>query len=357
MIHVKTVLYSFLLACFLLYLSMMFTFHSETVDKPKRDISSLKTSNKKQSLKILTATPKKKSVITIPPIRSNFIMLEARQISDHFGLVLWTLINSAYLDLTLNWLCQTSQMPEIHQRVFIITTDEDTATKIRSQWPDISVLSIKSTSFNSSLVWGQQQYIDFLVLRAIIIRLFVENDVRFVLFETDSVWLRNPYEYFENYSRSADVILPKKYRPDSRGRDLTFDPMIVVPNRRSKTFFAEMYWRLTNPKLHINGTLYDQDVLDDLCRTRFADVRCRTFPWAEIADGYWFKLKDKLKLTLPTYVVNNNFYSGVENKITRQALNDFWYLTIDRRCNNESLEKLKEWNLKRDRVDGQESGL
>lgn len=332
---------------------MMFTYHSNH-GLSKGQMVQVRPSRKPSlanPLRILTAKPKRRPThVTVPASKATFIMLEARQISDHFGLVFWTLINSAYVELTLNWLCQTSNMSGIHERVFIITTDEESAAKVRSQWPLISVLSLRSNVFNSSLIWGERQYNDFLVLRASILRLFVDNDVRFVLFETDAVWLRNPYEYFVNRSRIADVVLPKKYQADTKGRDLTFDPVIVTPNGRTKRIFSELYRRMINPDLHTNGTLHDQDVIDDLCKSRYGEALCLTFPWDEVADGQWFKLGERKRQSLPTYIVNNNFYSGVENKITRQALNDYWFLTVDGQCSKDALKKLDEWNAKRNAI-------
>lgn len=75
-----------------------------------------------------------------------------------------------------------------------------------------------------------------------------------------------------------------------------------------------------------------QDVLDKLCRQQYYGVVCRQFEWAEVADGKWFKLAEAERAHLKPYIVNNNYYVGVDNKISRQALNGLWFLSTKRKC-------------------------
>lgn len=47
---------------------------------------------------------------------------------------------------------------------------------------------------------------------------------------------------------------------------------------------------------------------------------CRTFDWSEIADGNWLKMSEFERLKSKPYIVNNNLYFGIKNKIARQSL-------------------------------------
>lgn len=75
-----------------------------------------------------------------------------------------------------------------------------------------------------------------------------------------------------------------------------------------------------------------QDVLDSLCRQQYHGVVCRRFEWNDVADGKWFKLSEAERANLSPYIVNNNYYVGVKNKESRQALNGLWFLSTKKRC-------------------------
>lgn len=49
---------------------------------------------------------------------------------------------------------------------------------------------------------------------------------------------------------------------------------------------------------------------------------CRNFEWSNIADGHWFKMSEteRRRLHLKPYIVNNNYYFDIPNKIARQTL-------------------------------------
>lgn len=47
---------------------------------------------------------------------------------------------------------------------------------------------------------------------------------------------------------------------------------------------------------------------------------CRTFEWSEIADGKWLKMSETERRNFKPYIVNNNLYFGIKNKIARQSL-------------------------------------
>nr|CAD2189673.1 unnamed protein product [Meloidogyne enterolobii] len=80
-------------------------------------------------------------------------------------------------------------------------------------------------------------------------------------------------------------------------------------------------------------SLMDQDVLNQLCSSQYSGLVCRDFDRSDIADGAWLKLSETERLRAAKkfghwpYIVNNNFYVGVHNKMARQAINGLWFLT------------------------------
>lgn len=66
---------------------------------------------------------------------------------------------------------------------------------------------------------------------------------------------------------------------------------------------------------------------------------CRSFEWTDVADGKWFKLSENERKQFRPFVINNNYYVGVRNKMARQALNGLWFLSPSLICNASKAKK------------------
>uniref|UniRef100_A0A1I7VX48 Nucleotid_trans domain-containing protein n=1 Tax=Loa loa TaxID=7209 RepID=A0A1I7VX48_LOALO len=278
----------------------------------------------------------------VPVITNRFFenfKREARVVhsnSDDF--LLFTLINGAYLNLTLNWLCNVAPFrTSIHRKTLIVSLDPEACEVIQKTWKEVKCMYIKvHDNYNSPLSWGRQNYINLLSLRSQLLLILAQLELPYILFETDAVWLRDPMEFFQNQTLidDADIIVPTKGYPD-HSLTYAFDPMIVYPSNASLVFMRELTSQLSkNPKL------YDQDVLDQLCRQQYFGLVCRQFEWTEVADGKWFKMSESERAHLRPYIINNNYYIGVDNKISRQALNDLWFLSVKGNCNLSKVRSL-----------------
>ncbi|KAM3719324.1 UDP-D-xylose:L-fucose alpha-1,3-D-xylosyltransferase MGP4 [Dirofilaria immitis] len=275
------------------------------------------------------------TVQKIPVVTTEFFenfKREARIVhskSDNF--LLFTLINGAYLNLTLNWLCNVAPFrTSIHRKTLIVSLDAEACKIIKKNWKEVKCMYIKvSGDYNSPLSWGQQKYIDLLGLRSQLLLILVQLELPYILFETDAVWLRDPMEFFQNQTLidDADIIVPIKGYPD-HSLTYAFDPMIVYPSNASLVLMREL-----NLQLSKDPKLFDQDVLDQLCRQQYFGLVCRQFEWTKVADGKWFKLSESERAHLRPYIINNNYYVGVDKKISRQALNNLWFLSVENDCN------------------------
>uniref|UniRef100_A0A8R1TJG0 Nucleotid_trans domain-containing protein n=1 Tax=Onchocerca volvulus TaxID=6282 RepID=A0A8R1TJG0_ONCVO len=278
----------------------------------------------------------------VPVIASEFIedfKREARIVhSKSNDFLLFTLINGAYLNLTLNWLCNVAPFrTSIHRKTLIVSLDAEACRVIQKNWKEVKCMYIKVPGdYNSPLRWGRQSYINLLNLRSQLLLILAQLELPYILFETDAVWLRDPMEFFQNQTLidDADIIVPMKGYPD-RSLTYSFDPMIVYPSNASIVLMHEL-----NLQLSKDPKLYDQDVLDQLCRQQYSGLVCRQFEWTEVADGKWFKLSESERAHLKPYIINNNYYVGVDNKISRQALNNLWFLSVKNNCNLSKVRNL-----------------
>ncbi|CAJ0959770.1 unnamed protein product, partial [Mesorhabditis belari] len=282
----------------------------------------------------------------LPEISKEFLKKlteSAQKIVERDGnLPLFTFINTAYKELTLNWLCNVAEFNNTLQRTIIVATSELFCRKLKSEWKEVICLSLRlGAEYEGSFEWGRQQYVNLLKIRAKIMLHLVQKKLPFVLFETDAIWLKDPTELFENrtFVDDADIIVPTKGYTH-KGDTYSFDPMLVYPTKATLSLFLEMTRRLIKRK-----RTYDQDILEELCKNQFNGVICRQFEWNEIADGKWFKLSENERLQYKPYIVNNNYYVGVDNKIARQSINGLWFLSKMHRCVALKVRKaLKKYN-------------
>lgn len=100
------------------------------------------------------------------------------------------LINHAYLELALNWLCNTDSKQSlsqnktklkstlsantIHNMLLLVTLDENTCSEIQKQWKEVKCLSLEiedrnmRTLLNNALVPGMIEFSQLLGIRIII---------------------------------------------------------------------------------------------------------------------------------------------------------------------------------------------
>ncbi|EGT54515.1 hypothetical protein CAEBREN_03705 [Caenorhabditis brenneri] len=243
--------------------------------------------------------------------------------SSPFNFIYVAIINNAHERMTLNWICNTATMDNVHNRTIIISMDSATCSAIRSQWDEtIKCISLEIENYKTGYDWGKQQYINILTFRANVMEVLSSNDIPYVLIETDAVWFKDPLTIFANRTiaeEDFDIIVPVKGNDGGRWDTLAFDPMLVAATNGSKMFMEEMKNRLNS-----DMKLYDQDVMNQLCASQHNGLVCRQFEYKEVADGNWFQLDEQTRET--PYILNNNFNTGIKNKETKQALNGFWFL-------------------------------
>ncbi|WKX97986.1 hypothetical protein Q1695_013578 [Nippostrongylus brasiliensis] len=261
---------------------------------------------------------------------------EAKILHKSRQLIYFTIVNGAFERLTLNWLCNVGTFKGTYDIVLIVSTSKKLCESVHREYQQkVRCLFADVPGYEEDLDWGEQKYIDFLVIRAQLMKALTMSSVRFVLIETDSTWFRDPFELFVNATivDDADIVVPIKGLTH-KGDSLAFSPMLVEPTNASVVLFEEMTKRIQE-----KDDLYDQDVMNELCRLQYHGVVCRSFEYNEIADGKWFHLDDSTKNEMQPYIVNNNFYVGLKNKEARQAINGLWFLTKAGRCSDDRVDK------------------
>ncbi|CAD5209156.1 unnamed protein product [Bursaphelenchus okinawaensis] len=264
------------------------------------------------------------------------LIKKSKDINQAHDLVLFTMINDAYLNLTLNWLCNTHSLPgaKIHEKIIFVTVGNETCQKIQKDWPKVECLEMKAdTAYGAAMDWGTNGYAKFLEARLKLMLRLIEADLNLVIFEADAVWWKNPLKLFhEAFNETeTDLTIPVNFK-ETNGQKYAFDPMCVRPTYETKKVFKEILKNLKSQK-----KLMDQDILNAKCTSKA--LRCKSFKWSDVADGKWFKMSQKERKNYKPYIVNNNYYIGAKNKMSRQALNNAWFLSPKGICNSSKTKK------------------
>ncbi|KAK6738356.1 hypothetical protein RB195_020459 [Necator americanus] len=209
---------------------------------------------------------------------------KAVKIYAEYRLIYFTVVNGAFERLMLNWLCNVVEFQGTYERLLIVSTSKKLCDSVRQEYGEaIMCMFLSLPGFEEDLDWGERKYITFLAIRTKLMKILAERSVRFALIEADSTWFRDPTDLFLNATLidDADVVVPIKGHTH-RGDILAFSPMLVEPTNTTVVLFEEM-----NKRLQGNDSLYDQDVLNEICSVQFHGVICRNFEYNEIADGKW----------------------------------------------------------------------
>ncbi|XP_014782944.1 uncharacterized protein LOC106878281, partial [Octopus bimaculoides] len=117
----------------------------------------------------------------------------AKDIMKKHNLVLFTLINNAYLPLVYSWLCNTVNMG-IHEQILFITTDAISKQKFEKDWPDVKVVVLPEASLNGNQAYSKVGYVKLMVKRTEILNSLLQNNIEILLFEVDCLWVSNPID-------------------------------------------------------------------------------------------------------------------------------------------------------------------
>uniref|UniRef100_A0A915LY45 Nucleotide-diphospho-sugar transferase domain-containing protein n=1 Tax=Meloidogyne javanica TaxID=6303 RepID=A0A915LY45_MELJA len=180
-------------------------------------------------------------------------------------------------------------------------------------------------ALDEPLSWGRLRYVQILNARAQLLAKLGEESIPFVLTESDAIWLRNPFdELFPNLNLldDVDLVLPLNSQSGQiKGQRFAFNPMFAFETNATRLALQRMN-KLLNGE-NSSNYLMDQDVLNQLCSSQYSGLVCRDFDRSDIADGAWLKLSETERLRAAKkvghwpYIVNNNFYVGVHNKMAR----------------------------------------
>ena len=257
----------------------------------------------------------------------------ASSIAKEKGVVLFTVINDAYMDFAFSWLCNTAVLESVHQHVLFLATDISTGQRMRKQWPSVHVVSMNDTQGGGALEYSTAGYVRLMVQRTHLIQRLLQQNVRLLLFELDFVWLANPLPTILSQSEKthSDVVATKVY-----GTNLACGCFLLLnPTPATKTLWTRLTAKMDT--LHkriaqkgrsvpVAQSDNDQTYLSELINGRYGGIRVSYLSERLFPDGKWYQLSHLQSLKPDPLVIHNNWIAGNHNKIVQAKKFGHWFL-------------------------------
>lgn len=277
------------------------------------------------------------------------------------GMVSMTIVSSSFLELTRSWLCNVKSAGFTPPNIHWIALDAESRKELDASGVghtlDISDALVGDNMDEVNILYGQPSYWKLMLLRTRLIRDLLDRGIDVFLFETDQVWLQNPFHYIKKeLSAGADMVGTLDTQHNVAGNTILLRS--VLPTKR---MWSEVYLRFktsydlkeieSKEKNSSTFVYHDQYQLSDLLL--FNPEFTKDFPVALallnsqlFVGGSWYSGAYHTEEAKQPVVINNNFVSGTENKKMRAIAFGHWFLQRDNRtCNLDAIRKALQYKF------------
>lgn len=274
-----------------------------------------------------------------------------------------TMVSSKFIELTRSWLCNVQRGGFVPDNIYWIVLDKISkkamdATGI-GQTVDLTDAINSGNMDIVNILYGQPSYWRLMLLRTRLIRDLLDRGLDVFLFETDQVWLQDPFKFIRRELHAgADMVGTLDTQHNIAGNTLLLRS--VLPTRR---MWREVYSRfLASYETNRIDTMsrhsetfvqHDQFQLSDLLmfNTEFRQdypVALALLNSQLFVGGSWYSGFYSSEESKRPIIVNNNFISGTEKKKARAIIFGHWFLKRDNRsCDFLAIDRALRYNFLR----------
>lgn len=268
--------------------------------------------------------------------------LEIMKKSD---VVLFGMLNEAYLPFTYSWLCNTKPMG-IHANVLLLTMDKNSTDLLKRDWPEVHTVQLNIGDFRGDQEYSKAGYVKMMNLRTQAINILLRNKIPLLLFETDCLWIRNPVPEVVRAVKGYDILLVKP----THKHGYLGGFMYLMPGEATLRVWGKLSEKMFN--LHNTLTnLKDKDTVADetndqvffstIMEQEKNKIKLREFSNKKIVDGKWYSdFTEKDRKEMKPLVINNNWVRGNQKKISRAKKWGHWFVSDSLKCNMTQVNKV-----------------
>lgn len=257
--------------------------------------------------------------------------------------ILVTVVNDGYVNIAKNWLCNTVHM-DIHNKVFIITTNERIKLELSSLYSHLKIICISvKGELSKHLRYSHAGYLRMMILRTKILNLILLADFEVFLFECDFLWLKNPLQFLISKRGKHDIIVI----PDTKdGNVINGGFFFLFPTHKTKMLFAKLTSMMdtlgnTISKLDADTAVpeskNDQVFLTSLLKRRYGGINYFMASFENFSSGQWYNTPKLKKISWKPFVIHNNYIIGNIKKEKRAKKWNHWFLNDEYHCNDSLL--------------------
>jgi len=266
-----------------------------------------------------------------------------------------TIVNSQFLELTKSWLCNVNTTGLAPPNIYWIALDEESKTALRTlgtgQIVDIADALIGENMDPVHILYGRPSYWKLMLMRTRLIRDLLDRGIDVFLFETDQIWLQNPFHFItKELDAGADMVGTLDSQHNIAGNTILLKSVLAT-----RRMWSEVYHRFkvsydlvgVESKAIDENTFvqHDQYQLSDLLlfNTEFTQdypVALGLLNAQLFVGGSWYTGSYTTAESKKPVIINNNFISGSARKKARAITFGHWFLHEDgQTCNLVSVRK------------------
>lgn len=266
-------------------------------------------------------------------------------IKEKSRVVLLGMLNEAYIPFTYSWLCNTLPMG-IHRNVLLLTTDTNSTNLLQKDWPQVQTVHLPVTTFQGDLEYSKAGYVKMMNLRTQVINLLLRKNIPLILFETDSMWIKNPVPEVLQSVQGHDLLVVKpSHKHGYLGGFMCLLPTVATLEiwRQLSERMLKLHDSLVNLKNDdpVADATNDQVFFSKIIEKERKRIKLYELSNMKVVDGKWytdFTESDRKKMK--PLVINNNWLRGNKVKISRAKKWGHWFLNENLDCDMKQVNKI-----------------
>lgn len=255
-----------------------------------------------------------------------------------------TLVNKDFVEMAKSWLCNVRIGGFTPPNIFWISLDHESKQALEAfeigQTVYIGDALIDNSTVDMDLLYGEPAYWKLMLFRTRLIRDLLDRGIDIFIFETDQVWLQDPFKYIRReLNGGAEMVATLDTQQNIAGNlflvrsllstrrmwtevyqrfKLSYDFRGVNTQERHSKMFVE------HDQYHLSDVLlYDVEFTQDY------PVALGILSGQLFVGGSWYSGRYTSEHSKRPVIINNNFISGSARKKARAMSFGHWFLHED----------------------------
>ncbi|CAD5234424.1 unnamed protein product [Bursaphelenchus xylophilus] len=231
------------------------------------------------------------------------------------------ILNQHALNMTLNWLCNTVDMPSVHKRALIVTLDEESDNKLAQLWPDVKRLLWPVACLSEPFNYGDGKYQLFYLFRSNLAGAFLHFGKSFWMIQQDTFWRQSLLELPSDFTNSSyDIIFDRA--AETKGSLIAGGYYLANPTPGTRKFFKKLstdleWWYVP-----------DNTYMTSLCSMENL-AKCGQLPFSTVTNWIWLHEPSRFKGIEVPWLVQFDGDTKLGGKLAKMRSLGFYFLKED----------------------------